>query len=100
MVGTNGNVLFAEGRPPAVIDWAPYWRPPGLGTAIAVVDAACWHRYSLNALPDHNGSPQWRQLLLRALVFRVTTLHLLGNWDDLQAERHAPVAAAITALAE
>lgn len=95
-----GNVLFAEGRPPAIIDWAPYWRPPGLGAAIAVVDAACWHGYSLDALADHHGIPQWRQLLLRALVFRMTTLHLLGYWDDPQVDRHKPVAAAIVALTE
>ena len=95
-----GNVLFAEGRPPAIIDWAPYWRPPGLGAATAVVDAACWHGYSLDALADHHGIPQWRQLLLRALVFRMTTLHLLGYWDDPQAGRHKPVAAAIVALPE
>ncbi|MDQ0678328.1 uncharacterized protein (TIGR02569 family) [Arthrobacter pascens] len=95
-----GNVLFAEGRPPAVIDWAPYWRPPGLGAAIAVVDAACWHGHSLDALADNHGIPQWRQLLLRALVFRMTTLHLFGYWDDAQADRHKPVAAAIATLTE
>lgn len=95
-----GNVLFAEGRHPAVIDWAPYWRPPGLGPAIAVVDAACWHGYPLDALANTHNIPQWRQLLLRALVFRMATLHLLGRWDDLQADRHAPVAAATIALME
>jgi uncharacterized protein (TIGR02569 family) len=93
-----GNVLFAQGRPPALIDWAPYWRPAGLGAAIAVADAACWHGYSLDALAEHFGIPEWRQLLLRALVFRITTLHLLGCWDDAQEARHAPVAAAVIAL--
>ncbi|WP_258805932.1 hypothetical protein [Pseudarthrobacter sp. NS4] len=95
-----GNVLFAEGRPPAVIDWAPYWRPSGLGAAIAVVDAACWHGYPLDALSDTHGISHWRQLLLRALVFRMVTLHLLGRWDDQQTDRHTPVAAAIIALME
>ena len=93
-----GNVLFAEGRPPAVIDWAPYWRPPGLGAAIAVVDAACWQGYSLAALVDDYGITQWRQLLLRALTFRMATLHLLDRWDDAQYDRHAQVVAAIIAL--
>lgn len=94
-----GNVLFAQGRPPAIIDWAPYWRPPGFGAAIAVVDAACWHGYPHHALADHNVS-HWQQLLLRALVFRIATLHLLGRWDDSQAERHSPVAVAVIALTE
>lgn len=93
-----GNVLFAEGRPPAVIDWAPYWRPPGLGSAIAAVDAACWHGYSVDELADDYGIPEWRQLLLRALVFRMATLHLLGYWDAAHADRHAPVADAVIAL--
>jgi prepilin-type processing-associated H-X9-DG protein len=26
----GGNVLFADGEPPAVIDFSPYWRPAGL----------------------------------------------------------------------
>ncbi|UZX03479.1 hypothetical protein F8G81_13280 [Arthrobacter sp. CDRTa11] len=95
-----GNVLFAQGRPPALIDWAPYWRPAGLGAAIAVADAACWHGYPLDDLAGHHGIPEWRQLLLRALVFRMTTLHLLGYWDDVQAERHAPIAEAVIALTE
>lgn len=93
-----GNVLFAEGRPPAIIDWAPYWRPSGLGAAIAVADAACWHAYPLSALAEDHGVSQWRQLLLRALVFRIATMHLLGSWNALQLRRHLPVAAAIIAL--
>lgn len=93
-----GNVLFAQGRPPAIIDWAPYWRPPGFGAAVAVVDAACWHGYPHDGLTDDHGIPEWRQLLLRALVFRIATLHLLGRWDDSQAERHSPAAIAVIAL--
>lgn len=93
-----GNVLFAEGRSPAVIDWAPYWRPPGFGAAIAVMDAACWHDYPLASLADHHGIPHWRQLLLRALVFRITALRLLGHWNAPLTARHAPVAAAVITL--
>lgn len=94
-----GNVLFSEGRPPAIIDWAPYWRPAGLGAAIAVVDAVCWHGYPVGHLDQDYGISDWRQLLLRALVFRMVTLHLLDRWDAGQARRHAPVTAAIIALA-
>ena len=98
-----GNVLFAEGRPPAVIDWAPYWRPAGYAAAIAVADAACWHGYPLDRLAvdrvADRGIGDWRQLLLRALVFRIATLHLVGNWSDDLARRHAPVVEAVLALA-
>lgn len=93
-----GNILFAEGHVPAVIDWAPYWRPRGFGAAIAVVDAVCWHGYPLNLLADHHGFPHWRQLLLRALVFRIAALRLLGHWNAPLAAKHAPVAAAVIAL--
>lgn len=91
-----GNVLFADGQPPAVIDWPPYWRPAGSGAAIAAVDAVCWHGVPvarLAALGD--GVAEWRQLLVRALAFRVATLHLLGAWDAAAVERHRPVVAAI-----
>jgi phosphotransferase family enzyme len=37
-----GNVLFAAGEPPAVIDFSPYWRPAGLALAVAAVDALMW----------------------------------------------------------
>lgn len=33
-----GNVLFAAGQSPAVIDFSPYWRPPGYALAVAAVD--------------------------------------------------------------
>jgi uncharacterized protein (TIGR02569 family) len=93
-----GNVMFAEGHPPCVIDWAPYWRPSGLGAAIAVVDAACWHDHPVQELSRNFGIEHWRQLLLRALLFRTVTLHLLGHWDDEQQHRHTPLAEAILAL--
>jgi uncharacterized protein (TIGR02569 family) len=93
-----GNVLFAENRPPAIIDWAPYWRPAGLSAAIVVADAVCWHGYPTERLQNDYAIPQWRQLLLRALVFRMTTLHLLGRWDEDHAQRHAPVVEAVIAL--
>jgi len=38
----TGNVLFAEDAPPAVIDLAPYWRPPAFASAIVVTDALVW----------------------------------------------------------
>jgi hypothetical protein len=94
-----GNVLFAEGEPPTIIDWAPYWRPAGLGAAIAAVDAVCWHGAPMELLPAIGRDiAEWEQLLLRALTFRMTTLHLLKAWHSSLADRHAPVMDAILAL--
>lgn len=95
-----GNVMFAPGRPPTLIDWAPYWRPPGAGTAIAVVDAVCWHGYPLHRINDDHGAGEWSQLLLRALAFRMATLHLRGVWTQEDIERHRPVVAAVVARAD
>ncbi|GAA1564703.1 TIGR02569 family protein [Kribbella hippodromi] len=36
-----GNVMFADGQPPAIIDWPVYWRPPSWAAAVAVADALC-----------------------------------------------------------
>lgn len=93
-----GNVMFADGRPPTLIDWAPQWRPAGLGAAIAVADTVCWHGLPLTELANDHGIAQWRELLLRALAFRVTTLHLLGFWNAEELARHTPVADAIIRL--
>ncbi|KQS08210.1 hypothetical protein ASG04_13930 [Curtobacterium sp. Leaf183] len=91
-----GNVLFVHGQPPAVFDWAPYWRPAGLGAAIAAVDAVCWHGVSIERLEAlGTGVPEWSQLLVRALAFRIATLHLLGAWDRAQADHHRPVVDAL-----
>ncbi|KTR06427.1 hypothetical protein [Curtobacterium luteum] len=91
-----GNVLFAGGHPPTVIDWPPYWRPAGLGSAVAAVDAVCWHAFPLGRLGAlGDGITEWSQLLVRALAFRIATLHLLGAWDATAAARHRPVIDAV-----
>lgn len=95
-----GNVLFAPGRPPAVIDWAPYWRPTGFGAAVAVADAACWHGLPTVALAESRGVAEWRQLLVRALAYRIATQHLAGRWDEAFARRHEPVVEAVLGLDE
>ncbi len=66
----TGNVLFAGSAPPAVIDMTPYWRPVSWATAVVVVDAISWG----GADPDlatGRQTPQWRQVLRRALLFRL-----------------------------
>ena len=38
----SGNVLFAPGCLPAVIDFSPYWRPAAYADAIVAVDGLLW----------------------------------------------------------
>lgn len=68
-----GNVLFADGLPPAIIDWPAYWRPPAWATAVAVVDAICWHDAAPAALDRWSHLPHWHQMLVRALIYRIAT---------------------------
>ena len=59
-----GNVLFADGMTPAVIDFSPLERPAGLPLAVVAVDALMWQRARPEALD---------QLLARALIYRHVT---------------------------
>ncbi|QFY10545.1 TIGR02569 family protein [Nonomuraea phyllanthi] len=68
-----GNVLFADGLPPAIIDWPVYWRPPAWAAAVAVVDALCWHGASPALAARWSHLPEWGQMLVRALIYRIVT---------------------------
>ena len=77
----GGNVLFADGEPPAVIDFSPYWRPAGLALAVAAVDALMWGGASPAALGELDGEPELDQLLARALVYRLVTEIIFRRGD-------------------
>ncbi len=68
-----GNVLFADGLPPAIIDWPAYWRPTSWASAVAVADAVCWYDAPPNLLARWSHLPEWRQMLVRALIYRIIT---------------------------
>ena len=78
----TGNVLFADGRPPAVIDPTMYWRPAGYASAIVVSDAIRWHGADASpllaavALLD-----AFAQLYVRACIFRLVASLLFGRHD-------------------
>jgi uncharacterized protein (TIGR02569 family) len=67
-----GNLLFADGVPPAVIDFSPYWRPAGYATALTIVDAVLWYGEGVGLTSHADHVPELDQLLLRALLFRLT----------------------------
>jgi hypothetical protein len=69
----GGNVLFAAGEPPAVIDFSPYWRPAGLALAVAAVDALTWSGADPAILGQLADQPGLDQLLARAHVGRLVT---------------------------
>jgi len=89
-----GNVLFAAGQGPAVIDLSPIWRPPGYALAIAAVDVLTFSGAPpdiLDALADEDGIDQ---LLVRALAWRLVT-ESLGRPDrqgrEAARRAHLPI---------
>jgi uncharacterized protein (TIGR02569 family) len=66
----TGNVLFADGLPPAVIDFSAYWRPTGFASAVVVGDALLWEGADENLLAAVAHVDDFPQFLVRALIFR------------------------------
>jgi uncharacterized protein (TIGR02569 family) len=76
----SGNVLFADGLPPAVIDLSPYWRPAEYASAIVAVDAVLWYGAGTELLTTVASGEDGPQLVVRALLFR-----LLASRDPVAA---------------
>jgi uncharacterized protein (TIGR02569 family) len=74
----SGNVLFAEGLPPAIIDLSPYWRPTAFATAIVVADALVWDGADTSLLSQVRHIDHFAQYLVRALIYRMVT-HRIGG---------------------
>ncbi|WP_430480393.1 aminoglycoside phosphotransferase [Streptomyces sp. P11-1] len=94
-----GNVLFAPGREPAVIDFTPYWRPPLYAEAVVIVDGLLWYDLPPDLLAVGADDPRWRQMLIRALIFRLVALSGLAgpSWraGEKEATRFLAVAEAV-----
>jgi hypothetical protein len=79
----TGNVHLHEGLPPLVIDLSLHWRPTAFASAVVVVDALLFEGAGtelVDAVAAGEG-PEFAQCLLRALVFRATTDHVLRPTD-------------------
>jgi uncharacterized protein (TIGR02569 family) len=88
-----GNVLFADGLPPAIIDWPAYWRPASWASAVAVADALCWYGASPALAARWSHLPDWGQLLIRALIYRIATHEAAcgpAGWTRDQVEAYRP----------
>jgi len=89
-----GNVLFADGLPPAVIDWPAYWRPMSWACAVAVADALCWYDAQPDLIGRWSHLPGWGQMLVRALIYRIVTHDKAfgpTGWTSEQVDAHRPV---------
>jgi uncharacterized protein (TIGR02569 family) len=82
----TGNVLFAEGLPPAVIDFSPYWRPPAFASAVVVGDAMLWEGADEGLLAAVAHVGDFPQFLLRALIFRAVVDALFRAGEPRRAD--------------
>lgn len=71
-----GTVLFAGTAPPGITDITPYWRPASWAAGVAVVDALSWGAADDGLIERWNALPEWPQMLLRALMFRLAVYAL------------------------
>lgn len=79
-----GTVLFAGTAAPGITDITPYWRPTSWAAGVAVVDALSWGNADEGLIERWNGLPEWPQMLLRALIFRLT-VHALHPRSTAEA---------------
>lgn len=66
-----GTVLFAGTVAPGVTDLTPYWRPASWAAGVVVVDALSWADADEGLIERWEALPEWPQMLLRALMFRL-----------------------------
>jgi uncharacterized protein (TIGR02569 family) len=88
----GGNILFADGLPPAIIDLSLYWRPTAFASAIVVADALVWEGADASLLRAVDHLDTFGQYLARALLYRLATAHEGGFESDGAAfeARYAP----------
>jgi hypothetical protein len=72
------NVLIAPGLPPAIIDFAPYWRPPEFALAVTALWLCGYHQHT-EAFPAFEHLRDFDQLLLRALIRTLLVMDGFGG---------------------
>jgi len=79
-----GTVLFVGTAAPGITDITPYWRPASWAAGVAVVDALSWGEADDGLIERWNALPEWPQMLLRALMFRLA-VHALHPRSTAEA---------------
>nr|WP_268968337.1 TIGR02569 family protein [Tomitella gaofuii] len=72
------TVLFAGAAAPGIRDIVPYWRPAPWAAAVIVVDAISWGGADDGLIERWGVLPEWPQMLLRAMIFRLA-VHALHD---------------------
>ncbi|WP_040797906.1 TIGR02569 family protein [Nocardia higoensis] len=79
-----GTVLFQGTEVPGLSDIVPYWRPAPWAAGVVVVDALSWGGADDGLLERWSDLPEWPQMLLRAVMFRLA-VHALHPRSTPQA---------------
>ena len=79
-----GTVLFVGSAAPGITDITPYWRPASWAAGVVVVDALSWGEADEGLIERWNALPEWPQMLLRALMFRLA-VHALHPRSTAEA---------------
>ncbi|MGF6883526.1 uncharacterized protein (TIGR02569 family) [Nocardia sp. GAS34] len=66
-----GTVLFGGALTPGLTDITPYWRPAPWAAGVIVVDALAWGGADEGLLERWSDLPEWSQMMLRAVMFRL-----------------------------
>jgi uncharacterized protein (TIGR02569 family) len=79
-----GTVLFVGSAAPGITDITPYWRPASWAAGVVVIDALSWGEADEGLIERWNALPEWPQMLLRALMFRLA-VHALHPRSTAEA---------------
>jgi uncharacterized protein (TIGR02569 family) len=96
----TGNVLFADGLPPAVIDLAPYWRPRDFASAVVVADAMTWEGADESLLAAVAHVERIGQHLVRALIYRLVVDRLFRPGEAPRSDDRDPYLAPVKLACE
>lgn len=79
-----GTVLFSGSLPPGLTDITPYWRPAAWAAGVTIVDALSWGGADDGLLYRWDDQPEWPQMMLRAVMFRLA-VHALHPRSTAEA---------------
>ncbi|MFD4181973.1 TIGR02569 family protein [Rhodococcus sp. NPDC058514] len=79
-----GTVLFSGSEAPGITDITPYWRPVAWAAGVVVVDALSWGGADAELIARWEDLPEWPQMLLRSLMFRLA-VHALHPRSTAEA---------------
>lgn len=90
-----GNVLFSGSAAPGLTDITPFWRPAAWAAAVLAVDALAYGGADDGLLARWESLPDWYQMTLRAVLFRMLVHDLHSRPDQAAFEGLARTAALI-----